>query len=234
MKIILNPKYEELRDYLTHLDEHFEKEGREIHKGRNVIRTLKVSGLTLCVKRYAKPSFRRRLQQLLYKQSKGKRAYFRPMQLRERGFESPESVAYVRSGRRLWGAPTYFVCLKSDYRYTMADIVSLPEATQVELIEHFARYAAHLHEDGFLHRDFSSSNILYDKIDGRYHFSLIDTNSMKCGAPVSVESGCRNLAQLSGDEAFFSRLAACYAAERKADPQLCARCINEARSQLAR
>lgn len=233
MKIILNPKYEALRGYLSNIEEHFEKEGREIHKGRNVIRTLKVNGLTLCVKRYAKPSFRRRLQQLIYKQPKGKRAYFRPMQLRERGFESPESVAYVRSGRRLWGESTYFVCLKSDYRYSMADAVSLPEATQTELIGHFARYVAHLHEGGFLHRDFSSSNILYDKIDGRYHFSLIDTNSMKCGTPVSVEAGCRNLAQLSGDEAFFSRLAECYAAERKADPQLCARCINEARSQLA-
>lgn len=30
MKIILNPKYERLRDYLTHIDFHFEQEGKEI------------------------------------------------------------------------------------------------------------------------------------------------------------------------------------------------------------
>ena len=46
MKIILNPKYEALRDYLKNIEEHFEHEGRDIHSGRNVIRSLKVNGLT--------------------------------------------------------------------------------------------------------------------------------------------------------------------------------------------
>ena len=62
----------------------------------------------------------------------------------------------------------------------------------------------------------------------RYHFALVDTNSIKCGAAVSIEQGCRNLAQLSGDDAFFSQLARSYARERKTDPALCARLINEA------
>lgn len=229
MNIILNPKYEKLRGYLKHLEEHFEREGHEIHSGRNVIRTLKVEGLTLCVKRYAPPSFRRKVQQMLYKKSKGKLAYFRPLLLRERGFESPESVAFVQYRHGLWRTTSYFVCLLSTYRYSMDTLAERPEAEQDDIIRHFARFAARLHEDGFLHRDFSSSNILYDKIDDRYHFSLIDTNSMKCGGAVSIESGCRNLAQLSGDEAFFSRLAESYAVARQADPGTCARLINEAR-----
>ena len=58
-------------------------------------------------------------------------------------------------------------------------------------------------------------------IDGRYHFSLVDTNSMKCGSGVSIEAGCRNLAKLSGDDALFAQLAECYAMERKADPVRC-------------
>lgn len=229
MKIILNPKYEHLRDYMADLEEHFEKEGHEIHKGRNVIRTLKVKGLTLCVKRYAPPVFHKRLQQILYKSSKGKLAYLSPLLLRERGFESPESIAYVCYRHGLWSTTTYFVCLLSDYRYSMETLLDEPTETQQEVICHFARYVARLHEDGFLHRDFSSSNILYDKIDNRYHFSLIDTNSMKCGAAISVEEGCRNLARLSGNDAFFSRLAQCYAEERKADPIKCSHLINEAR-----
>ena len=229
MKIILNPKYERLRDYLTHLEDHFNNEGHEIHAGRNVIRTLQVDGLTLCVKRYAQPSLRRRVQQLLYKSNKAKLAYVRPMLLRERGFESPESVASVIYRTGLLNVTTYFVCLLSDYRYNMEHALTLDAQEQAEVVTHFARFAAHLHEDGFLHRDFSSTNILYDVVDGRYHFSLIDTNSMKCGHPVSIEAGCRNLAQLTGNEAFFSLLAKAYAAERQADPALCARLINEAR-----
>lgn len=229
MKIVLNPKYEALRDYIAHLEEHFEREGKEIHSGRNTIRTLTVGGVTLCVKRYAAPSLRRRVQQLLYKSSKAKQAYLRPFMLRERGFESPAPVAFVRFRHGLLHARSYFVCLHSDYRYSMEGIGSLPDTEQQEVTASFARFAAHLHEDGFLHRDFSSSNILYDRVDGRYHFSLIDTNSMRCGSPVSLEAGCRNLAQLSGDEAFFSRLAENYARERGADATRCARLINEAR-----
>ena len=229
MKIILNPKYERLRGYMQNLEEHFEKEGHEIHAGRNNLRTLHTDGLSLCVKRYAPASLKREVQQALYKSSKGKLAYLSPMLLRERGFESPESVALVIYRRHLWRTTSYFVCLHSDYRYSMEDISSHTPEEQDELIACFARYAARLHDDGFMHRDFSSSNILYDKVGDRYHFSLIDTNSIRCGSGVSIETGCRNLAQLTGSEAFFAQLVRVYAAERKADPALCARLVNEAR-----
>lgn len=231
MKIILNPKYEALRGYLTRLDEHFEQEGREIHNGRNVIRTLEVDGLTLCVKRYGAPSLRRYVQQALYKQEKGKKAYFSPMLLRERGLESPESVAFVRYHHGLFGSTSYFVCLMSNYRYSMAMIDNAPEGVREKVIISFATFAARLHERGFLHKDFSSDNILYDKIDERYHFSLIDTNSMRCGRSVNIEEGCRNLAALTGNDAFFDLLAESYARERGADSELCRRLIAKERAK---
>lgn len=154
--------------------------------------------------------------------------------LRERGFESPESIAFVRYRHGLLRTNTYFVSLLSTYRYSMDTLRNETADVQHEVIANFARYAARLHEDSFLHRDFSSSNILYDVIDGRYHFSLVDTNSMKCGSGVSIEAGRRNLAKLSGDDAFFVQLAECYAMERKADPVRCATLINEARKKLKR
>lgn len=115
----------------------------------------------------------------------------------------------------------------------MQTLLDEPADVQREVISHFARFAAHLHEDGFLHRDFSSTNVLYDLIDGRYHFSLVDTNSMKCGSAVSIEAGCKNLAQLSGNDAFFANLAECYAKERNTDPIKCAQLINQARQKEA-
>ena len=187
MKIILNPKYEFLRDYLSHLEEHFEKEGKEIFRDRNVLRTLQVGGLTLCVKRYAPTTLRDRLSCRAYRTSKAKRAYFKPLELRERG----------------------------------------------ELVRSFAHFAARLHEDGFLHRDFSSSNILFDKVNGRFHFALIDTNSMRTGRPVSVERGCASLGQLTGDDTFFSALAREYAAARGADRRRCEEWISQARRAFA-
>lgn len=231
MKIILNPKYEHLREYLLRLEEHFEHDGHEIHRGRNVIRTLKVDGLTLCVKRYAPPTLRGRVACRIYKASKGERAYKLPLLLRERGFESPEPIAYVQFRHGFLKSNTYFVCLHSHYKYNMSMVQTLSKTENESVVRHFARYAARLHSDGFLHRDFSSSNILYDHVKGRYRFSLIDTNSMKHGSSISVEKGCANLAQLSGDDHFFDLLATCYAEERKVDAALCMRLINAAREK---
>lgn len=229
MRIILNPKYERLRDYLTHIAEHFEHEGREIFRDRNVLRTLRVDGLTLCVKKYAPLSLRAALAVRLYKASKGKRAYFTPLELRERGFESPEPIAFVKYQDGWLRTTTYFVCLHSDYRYSLSDIMVLSHEEQLEATQSFARFAARLHEDGFLHRDFSASNILFDKVNGRYHFALIDTNSMRVGRPVSIEKGCANFSRLHGDEDFFANLARYYAEERHADPSACLYYINRAR-----
>ncbi len=229
MKIILNPKYERLRDYLIHIDEHFEHEGKEIFHDRNVLRTLRVDGLTLCVKRYAPLSLRGRLAVKLYKTPKGKKAYIHPLELRERGFESPEPIAFVKYTRGLVTTTTYFVCLHSDYKYSLSDIMTLPEEERKEVTASFAHFAARLHEDGFLHRDFSASNILFDKVNDRYRFALIDTNSMRIGRPVSIEKGCANFSRLIGDDAFFRQLADEYAAVRGADAGHCMTQINRAR-----
>lgn len=230
MKMIVNPKYERLRSYLRAINVHFEHEGREIHSGRNIIKTLRVNGLTLCVKRYAPPSLRGRLACALYKSSKARRAYMAPLLLRERGFESPEPVAFVTYRTGLLKSSSYFICLQSDYRHSMCDVETLPPAERTEVVHAFARFAARLHEDGFLHRDFSSGNILYDRRGDRFHFALVDTNTVRCGRAVSIEKGCSNLAHLSGSPAFFHELAAVYAAERGADAVRCEDLIRRART----
>ncbi len=231
MKIILNPKYERLRDYLTHIEEHFNREGKEIHRDRNVLRTLKVDGLTLCVKRYAPLSLKNRLAVKLYKTSKGKRAYFTPLSLRERGFDSPEPIAFVKYPKGWTHTTTYFVCLHSNYRFSLSGIMDFPEEERREVTRSFARFAARLHEDGFLHRDFSPDNILFDTVNDRYRFTLIDTNSMRIGRPVSIEKGCANFALLTGDDEFFQLLAQEYALARKADAGVCLQLIQKARAK---
>lgn len=230
MRIVLNPKYQHLREYLEHIDEHFAT-GRELHRGRNVLRTLQVEGLTLVVKRYGKMPFTNRLATRLYKSPKAKNAFVNSLLLKERSFESPEPVAFVTYRESWLNTKSYFVCLFSDYRYTMRDIESLAPDFREEVTRCFARYAAMLHKNGFLHHDFSASNILFDRVGERIHFTLIDTNSMKCRRAVSLEKGCQNFARLEGSPAFFERLAQCYAAERKAAPQQCLDIILAGRAQ---
>lgn len=231
MRIVLNPKYQHLRQYLEHIDEHFEREGRELHRGHNVLRTLQVEGLTLVVKRYGKLPLSQRLATRIYKSNKAKQAYFSPFLLKERGFESPDPVAFVTYRQGWFSATYYFVCLFSDYRYTMKDIDTLEPGLREEVTRCFASYAARLHKRGVLHRDFSAANILFDRIGDRIHFALIDTNSIKCGRSVSVERGCQNFARLEGSPEFIERLAMLYAGERETDPQGCLALITEAQQQ---
>lgn len=228
MEIIINPKYAYLRDYLVNIDVHFNEEGHEIHHGRNVIRTLCVNGITLCVKRYAQLSIKGRMAGKLT-MPKGKRAYLSPLLLHERGFESPDPVAFVKYSKGLFNSESYFVCLYSSYRYSMATIDEVDMPERQDIIKQFADFSARLHEDGFMHRDFSSGNILYDKVGGRYHFALIDTNSMSCGRPISVEKGCGNFSRLTGGDDFFARLAEAYANARGVDPEYCHKIIEEKR-----
>lgn len=234
MRLILNPKYKHLREYIENIEEHFEHEGHEIHRDRNVIRTLQVDGLTLCVKRYSQASLTQRMAiYLRVRSSRARRAYIRPLLLRERGFESPEPVAFVRINKGLVNSVSYFICLKSQYSHSMAEVMDLPQQEREELTLAFAQFSAHLHKNGFLHRDFSGNNILYGHVDGQFgqriRFSLIDTSSLRCGRSVNLKKGCGSFARLTGDDTFFDQLARHYAAARDASYEECRSYIFAAR-----
>ena len=53
MKIKINPKYEEMRSFIERIPDVFEKEGRVIYTGRNLIKVMEApDGTLINVKRY--------------------------------------------------------------------------------------------------------------------------------------------------------------------------------------
>lgn len=233
MKLLLNPEYEHLRAYMADIARHFDASNREVYRGRNVIRVCEAEGQPLYVKRYGIPALPNRLVYTFLRQPKGLRAYRYPQVLLAKGFETPVPVAYVEERRGGLIAHSYFVSLPCPYGRRFYEFGNARAADCADVLRAFARYTARLHEAGVMHLDYSPGNILFDQVDGRWHFSLVDTNRMRFG-PVGVERGCRNFARLWGQPEWFRLLADEYAGARGADAADCRRWTMQARERFWR
>lgn len=221
MKIIVNPAYEYLRKFVESIPDIFESEGRVIYSGRNLIKVMTVDdGLEINIKRYGVPALVNRIAYSFFRAPKGRRAFSYPNILLQRGFETPVPIAYIEECK--WGLIkySYFISLQSSYRRNFYEFGNADVNDCRDVVIAFARYTARLHESDIMHRDYSPGNILFDKIDGEYHFMLVDINRMSFGK-ISIDMGCANFARLWGQKAFFELLAREYARARNTDEQYC-------------
>lgn len=231
MMIMINPKYKRLQDYIKSIPSIFETEGREIYSGRNLIKVMQVEGVEINVKRYEIPAWPNRIIYSFFRKPKGERAFLYPQILLAKGFETPEPVAYLEMRKGGLIEYSYFISIQSPYRRNFYEFGDMAIETCRDEVIAFAKYAAALHEADILHRDFSPGNILFDKIDGEYHFSLVDINRMSFGE-VDVKTGCANLARLWGQKSFFDLLAREYAAARSADVNECRQWVMDYRRKF--
>ena len=231
LKILTNPKIAAARPFMDRIVSEFEH-GRSLRESRNSIRVCVFEGKEFNVKRYGRPRGWRKLVYSLFRTPKGLRAYTYPERLLAAGIETPEAVGYREEREGLWLTNSYFVSRQCPYSrrfYEFAEVQLTPE--NMEIIAQFAALAARMHEQGILHRDFSPGNILFDQVEGKWRFSLVDTNRMYFG-PVSVRRGCENFARLWGQTCFFELLALKDAEARGANAADCLKWMLSARKKF--
>ncbi|MBR4592420.1 MAG: hypothetical protein IKO35_04345 [Elusimicrobiaceae bacterium] len=150
----------------------FSQEGTTIYKKRNEIKLFRVGNATICVKKYGiAPFFNRVFYSLGLRIPKARRAYMYAQRILECGFQTPVQYGYVlQYTGGLLGA-SYSVEAFIENAKTVADFKQ-----DKELIKAFARYTAQLHANGLMHRDYILNNILFEKDNTGYHFTLIDIN----------------------------------------------------------
>lgn len=230
MRVVVHPKYEHLRAWLEALPATFEQQGEVIYEQRNQIRRMGVNGLPVVVKRYRQPSLPNRIAYTWLRKPKAERAYIHALQLLEKHIATPEPIAYILCGDG-WLEESFLVTRESGLKHTFYDFRDGVIAGKEDLIHAFAWYAASLHNAGVLHKDFSPGNILYDRVDGRWQFELVDINRMRFGH-VSQKEGCSNLCRLWGKTDFFEVLSPVYAQARGIDEVQCFEWIQAARKQF--
>lgn len=231
MKLILNPAFESLRAFVESVPDIFENEGNTIYKGRNEIKVIRVEDADVNVKRYKVPMLFNRFVYTFFRKSKGLRAFTYPQQILEKGFETPNPIAYIEMKR--WGLIhcSFFISVQCPYTHSFYEFGNATPEQYKEAAKAFAHYTAKLHDAQIYHKDYSPGNILFDKVDGEYHFSLVDINRMSFGE-ISKEKGCANFARLWGEKAFFELLASEYAKTRGFDREECIRLVLEARRRF--
>jgi hypothetical protein len=167
-----------------------------IHAGRNLIFRHRVGVGEVAVKRFPVTGGRRLLYRL--RSSKAVRAFDHASRLLAVGVGTPHPLAAVevRRGAALLAS---FYCCSFVPSFQEARALKRPETPdRSNLLEHLGEFVGRLHENGVLHRDLTSGNVLLVPDPGQpgaVAFQLVDLNRMRFRR-VGVCAGLANLAQL--------------------------------------
>lgn len=229
--MLINKKYEHLREWLERLPDEFERLGEVIYDKRNQLRVIEApDGTLINAKRYCVPhALNRVVYSLGIRQPKGKRAFLYPARLLERGIATPEPIAYIEQRHCALLGLSYFVSVQSALGHTLYELSHATEGTYEELAEAVGRFVAMMHEREVLHLDLSPGNILWDKDEHGYHFAVVDINRMRFGR-VDMKTGCATMCRLWGPKRLTELVARSYARGRGLDEDEAVRLTMKART----
>ena len=131
MKIVLNPEYKFLQQFVQDLPTRFASEGKVIQDKRNTIKVFEYKELEINVKRYR-----------FFRKSKAVKAYFNSLEVRKRGFNTPESIACIETFRGGLLHYSYYISLQCPFHKEMRELYFGPLTGNEDLLRAFARYTA--------------------------------------------------------------------------------------------
>lgn len=225
-KIEVHPDFEVLGEFIQQLPLCFDHEGTVIYKGRNELRHYHIHGYDLIVKAYKLPVFINRIAYGLLRSSKAERAYRYALKLLKAGFKTPEPVGFITCRQGLLFGKSFSVSLKSSCPYTYKDLLVKRFSRHEEILKRIALFTARLHEAGFLHKDYSAGNILFDDATKDISIEIIDLNRITFTKP-GLEKGCKNFERLPNTDDMLAIMGTTYAKARGFDPAICVRKIKE-------
>lgn len=220
----VHPLYENLTEWVLTLPDEFEQgKGTLIYKGRNELRRFEMNGLKIVVKSFQIPHLLNRMVYGNFRASKAQRSYEYALKLLQEGLGTPTPVAWLTLRHNGLMGRSFYASLESECPHTYAMLMGGQHPEQKRYLEAIARYTAHMHEKGILHKDYSLGNILLGDSPEGVKVETIDLNRLRFFSSVSIEVGCRNLfdGRLPGTREMREILAHEYARARGADPSVC-------------
>ncbi|MDR1739557.1 MAG: lipopolysaccharide kinase InaA family protein [Bacteroidales bacterium] len=222
MKVVINPEFSVLKEFIYNIPQNFDKGGKTIYKARNEIKVFEVNGIEVNVKKYCIPHFLNRFVYAYIRKSKAERAYKHALQLLKKGIVTPTPIAYILQKKYGLLNNSYFVSLQSPLSRRFNEFAENPNDIYCKehIVEAVAKYIAKMHENNILHLDLSIGNILFEDTAKEVLFSIVDLNRMRF-KKINQELGCKNFQRLRGSDEFFRILGKSYAKARAFDEEKC-------------
>lgn len=182
-----------------------------LHSGRNTIWRTEILGHQTAVKRFADSV----LRSIIYacRSSKAQRSFTNALELRHRGINTPEPIAYIEKRETLNRLTASIYISAYEKSSSLEQTVKQDKTVMIE----FARFVAKLHEAGIRHDDLNATNVRVRGEVGNRQFSLIDLNRMKIyppGIPVPLNECFDNVTRFSNFSPDFCNFIRAYIKSR--------------------
>ena len=231
---IIHPEYKSLEPFISSLPGRFGAgEGETIHRGRNELRRFSYGGNDYAVKSFGTPHLLNRFAYARIRASKAKRSYWHALELLSVGVNTPKPVAFIEEVKCGLLRHSFYVCLLSTCSHTYGEFLEADNQPYMpKVMRAVGELTARLHNHGYVLRDYSRGNILFD-FDGRggVRIELVDLNRMTVYSHVSLHRGCLNFCRLPATPRMHRLLAQSYAAARGFDAARCLKLITEFRKR---
>lgn len=217
IKVVINPEYSFLTEFINKLPENFSSEGEIIYNERNVLKRYQVHEVDMIVKSFKVPIFVNKIAYSFFRKSKASRSYEYALGILKRGGSTPAPIAYIEEYKHGLLYRSYYISIFNANAETVRKYMDGTVINAENIWRSFIRFTIKMHRCGILHVDYSPGNILIEtKPDGSYQFTLIDINRL-CFKQVTQEEALCNFDRLALSVDASTRLAEIYAEECSLD-----------------
>lgn len=218
IKIHINTKYSQLKEFIEQLPHRFEEQGKTLFKKRNEIKVIHKDGFDVNVKSFKVPHLVNRVAYAYFRGSKAKHSFEYAQRLIELGVHTPDPIAWIETYKSGLFRHGYYVSLQYNYDFTIRDLIGFDFPDKENILRQFTRFTFEkLHCNGVHHLDYSRGNILIARRDNGYDFSIVDINRMRFER-MGYLKGLSNFAQIWAGEKELEIIAREYALLNDKDP----------------
>lgn len=195
IKSEFQPQYAHLSPYFEEIKTIFANDTQTIHKARNELKIISLDEEKMVVKSFQIPHLLNRIVYSFFRKSKAYKSYHNALHLTNLEISTPTPVSYIEFYSANLLKNSYFISLYNPYDFTIREALHHKCDDYFDVLRQFAAYTYDLHQKGVWHLDYSPGNILVQRMEKGYRFSIVDINRMAFREITPFE-GCENFNKL--------------------------------------